>query len=302
MTMRYPAIIAAFNRTPLALLPEKAEEIRQFLLLKAGGGKVKKKDIQAITAGKRPMQTLTAGRVGILPIFGVISQRIGGLERMSGGISTEEIGATLEDMAADRSLRSILLHVDSPGGSVAGVPELADKIRSLLGKKKITAFADPMAASAGYWIASQTAELTVAPSGQVGSIGVITAHIDETKAEAMKGIQTTVIASSPFKAEGYLPLTEEARADIQGKVDAYHAMFVGAVARGRGVTEGKVAKDFGGGRMVMAKEAVTRGMADKIGTMEQVLKRLGAYDGDPGTGAKLAAYRARAVEVEAGVA
>jgi signal peptide peptidase SppA len=298
MTMHYPRIIAAFNRTPLALLPEKAEEIRLFLEMKALGGEVSEEEIKSITAGKRPMQTVNAGRVGILPIFGVISQRVSGMERASGGVSTEEIGATLEDMANDRSLRAILMHIDSPGGSVAGVPELADKIRALGAKKKIVAFADPMAASAAYWLGSQAQELTVSPSGQVGSIGVITQHIDITKYQETLGVKTTLVSSAPYKAEGWpeVALSEEARSEMQGKVDAYHRMFVGAIAKGRGLTEARVEKDFGGGRMIMAKDAVTRGMADSVATLETVLKRLGAYDGEAGASAARAI--ARAVEVE----
>jgi ClpP class serine protease len=59
-------------------------------------------------------------------------------------------------------------------------------------------------------------------------------------------------------------------------VAVFDGMFHDAVAEGRGLKAAKVRSDFGQGRMVLAAEAVRRGMADRIGTMEQTLNRFGA--------------------------
>lgn len=295
--MPIPSILRAFYATPLAIQPEKLEAIRALLLLRAAGGEVPPERVAEVVAARRPDGVVVTGKVAVLPVFGVLAQRVGMAERASGGVSTEEIGATLDGLAADRQVSKIVMAFDSPGGSVYGVQELADKVRAVAQQKKVVAVADSVAASAAYWLASQASELYVTPGGQVGSIGVLAAHQDTSKAEEQAGLKTTYVTSSPHKAEHApeAPLSPEALAELQAKVNHYHALFVKAVARGRNATEARVNADFGQGRMVTARDAVTRGMADGVATLEQVLRRLGAEGGSPATAA---AARARAVELE----
>lgn len=295
--MYYPSIHAVFHSTIWAILPEKLEEIRAFLATRFRGEMIPEEEVQRITAGRRVGQAQINGKVAVLPIFGVLSQRVGMLERASGGVSTEEVGATLDSLAADKAVRSIVLAIDSPGGSVYGVQELADKVRAVAAQKKVIAVADSVAASAAYWVGSQANEFAVTPGGQVGSIGVLVAHTDVSKAEEAAGQKTSYITSSPYKVEGApeQPLTEEARTELQAKVDHYHAMFVRAIAKGRNVSESKVNSEFGQGRMVTARDAVSRGMADRVTTLEQVLTRLGA---EGGVSASAMAMRARAVAIQ----
>jgi len=320
--MLYQRILEAVYNQPLAILPEKLEQVQAFLALKARGVDVPPEQVHAIVAERdnrralaipdalitvrRPDGVLMAGRVAIVSVFGVLAQRAGPLDQMSGIIGTERLGATLDSLIVDRQVKSIIMAFDSPGGSVFGIPELAKKIRDARAEKKIAGIADSLAASAGYWLLAQTSEITVTPAGQVGSVGVIAAHVDVSKMEEILGVKTTLVTSSPFKAEfaPEQPLSEEARAELQGKVNAYHAMFTADLAKGRGVSQSRVEKDFGGGRMFLAEEAVKRGLADRVGTLAQLLDRLGANEtGGPKAearplGAKLAAYRARAVQVE----
>ncbi len=307
--MRYELILNAVYNQPLAILPEKLDEIRSFLALRVAGQEVPPEQVAQVVAGRRPINVQMAGRVAVVPVFGVISQRVGLLEQASGGVSTEALGATLDSLVADRDVKAIVLAFDSPGGSVFGVQELADKIRSLGQEKKIVGLADSVAASAAYWLLSQTSEVNVTPGGQVGSIGVIAAHQDVSKWEELQGVKTTYITAGKYKAEGApeMPLSEEARGELQSKVDHYYGQFVAAVARGRSVSETKVKGEFGEGRMVTAKEAVAKGMADRVATLEQVLRRLGGTAGGDGPGAngsqpvlaaRLAGYRARAAELE----
>ncbi len=294
--MKYEHISAAFQASPWAILPAKLEEMRAFLRLKVRGGDVDPEEIQALTAGRRPDGVTMAGRVALVPVFGVISQRVGMIERASGGISTEELGSTLDGLVSDKAVKAVCLVFDSPGGSVFGVEELGRKIAGYRGEKKVVAVADSVAASAAYWLASQCQEFAVTPGGQVGSIGVLIAHEDWSAYNEEKGIKTTIVTSAPYKAEmaDTAPLSAEALGELQGKVNHYHGLFTAAVARGRGVSEAKVSKEFGQGRMMTAKDAVAAGMADKVATLEQVLSRLGASSG---TSAQQASVRARAVEL-----
>lgn len=296
--MKYTHILAAFYSMPWAILPEKFREIEAFLHLKAAGGEVPPEDIDAVTRSKAPSQRL--GRVAVLPIQGTLAQRAGGLDRCSGLVSTEELGNAIDGLLADESVKALVLDVDSPGGSVFGISELATKIRGYRTQgKKIVAVANSMAASAAYWIAAQASEFVVTPGGQVGSIGVLSAHMDVSKAEELLGIKTTYVVSegSPYKAElaSEMPLGEEARAEMQSKVDAYYSKFTGAVAKGRRVDAETVRDKFGKGRMMMAEQAKERGMVDRVATMQAVLADLGATSP---SGGPAAIYEARATLLE----
>jgi signal peptide peptidase SppA len=218
------------------------------------------------------------GRVAVLPIRGTILNRMSGMEAMSGGTSIEQLGKAFTGLVNDNGVKAIVLDVDSLGGSVEGLPEMASMIRDARSAKPIVAQVNVRAASAAYWLASAAAEIAVAPSGDVGSIGVITVHQNMSAALEQAGIETTIIASTPYKGEGnpYRPLSEEAHAALQSDVGAFDAMFHDAVAQGRGVKEAAVRSDFGQGRMVLAAEAVKRGMADRSATLEQTLNRFGA--------------------------
>ena len=160
---------------------------------------------------------------------------------------------------------------------MSGVAELAKEIYGMRGQKPLVAIANSLAASAAYWIASAASEFHVTPSGEAGSIGVFAEHTDMSKWLENEGIKPTLIQAGEFKTEGnqYAPLTDQAAAYIQSRVDDYYGMFIKAVAKHRGVTEAKVRNDFGKGRVFGAEQAVGCGMADKVSTFDQVLRKLG---------------------------
>lgn len=207
--------------------------------------------------------------VAIVPVYGSISHRSSIWEAFFGGTSCQRIEANLQSLMANPQISRIVLDVDSPGGTVDGVLELADYIRECREQKSITAVANSMAASAAYWLATQASELCVAPSGEVGSVGVFMMHADQSELMKQFGIKVTFIKAGDYKTEGnpFEPLSDEAQAYMQTQVDHYYDLFLKAVAQGRGVTRSKVISTFGQGRMVTAKEAVERGMADRIMTL-----------------------------------
>ncbi len=296
--MKYPAIAAAFYNTPHAITPEKLAEIGAFLTPRIFED-VRAFDTPPVTAGPRDGYQLV-GRVAVVPVMGVIAQRMGMLSAFSGGVSTEQLGATIDSLVADTGVKSIVLNIESPGGSVYGVPELADRMLAARDRKKIVAVANSYAASAAYWLASVSSEIVVTPSGSVGSVGVIAAHQDTSKADEAAGYKTTLVTAGKYKAETdpSVPLSAEARDNLQAAVDAYYSMFVKSIAKGRGVSASKVDADFGQGRMLLAREAVAAGMADRVATLQQTLVRLGADEqAARGAGALRREAMARAAEL-----
>ena len=178
--------------------------------------------------------------------------------------------------AYNPEVAAIVLNVDSPGGTVAGTMETAAAVREAAAKKPVIAMVDTLGASAAYWIVSQASEIVLAPSAEVGSIGVLLVHWDESEFLKMVGSKVTIVRSGDHKAEGnpFEPLSDETKAYFQGLVDQSHAAFVKDVAAGRRVSQAAVRENFGKGRTLDAQAAVAAGMADRVATMREVLNGL----------------------------
>lgn len=267
---KYRHVCNLLTKRPWAILPEKLNEITELIRLKASGVEVK-----PWAAVDKPEPKLGGG-VAVLPLFGLISQRANLLTDFSGGTSTQKFTSQFRAALRDPEVGSIVIDVDSPGGGVFGVEELATEIFQAREQKRIVAVANSWAASAAYWIASAAGELVVTPGGQVGSIGVYAVHDDFSKALDNAGIKVTYISAGKFKTEDNPdePLSEEARAHIQEDINRIYDMFTAAVARNRGVKTSEVKSGFGEGRMVGARDAVKLGMADRIATLDQTVARL----------------------------
>lgn len=293
--MKYTRILSAVMETPWAIRQEKLAAILSFLRFKADDGEVSKEEIAAIKqAAKEPVYLALdgdieassptsstrskAGQVAVLPISGTISHRMGMMSEMSGGTSTERFTQWLRAAVNDPTVKAIVLDINSPGGTVDGVPELADEIYKANQVKPVTAVANSQAASAAYWLGSQAKEFVVTPSGQVGSIGVFGAHQDVSKALESEGVKVSLVSAGKYKTEGnpFEPLSEEARQALQDSVNTYYDQFTKAVARGREADQQSVKSGFGEGRMMPAAAAVKAGMADRVATLDQTLARLGA--------------------------
>jgi len=276
--MKYENVANLVYNQPWAIHPAKYAILLELIDFRARGGMLTKEEIQArIRAAQHPTQSLS-GAVAVLPLFGVMAQRMNMMSAISGGTSTEMFGTMFKDAVADSSIGGIVINIDSPGGSVFGVQELWQTIMDARGQKPIIAFANSMAASAAYWIATAADEIVVTPGGMVGSIGVLTSHSDISAYLEAVGEKVTLISAGEKKVDGnpFEPLSDEARADLQKSVDIYYASFVGAVAKGRGVTPAAVRNGFGEGGMVGGAEAVTLGMANRVGTLDVAVARAGS--------------------------
>ena len=201
-------------------------------------------------------------------------QRSSQINICDGGTSTQAISQALRQANADETVTSIILDIDSPGGSVYGVAELAAEIRG--SAKPVTAVANSLAASAAYWLGTAAAEFYVTPGGEVGSIGVWMAHEDWSKALADAGVSTTLISAGKFKTEGnpYGPLDTDAQAFMQSRVDDYYGAFTRDVAKGRNVSVDQVRGGMGQGRVLGASQAKAEGMIDGVMTFDQVVRHV----------------------------
>lgn len=196
---------------------------------------------------------------------------------------TAMLGSHLAKLDADPAIGSIILDVNSPGGSVYGTEELADIVRGIRerGQTHISAVVDPLMASAATWIATATSEVAAIPSADVGSIGVISIYADMSRMYADAGIDVSVIRTPDKKARftGIEPLSDDMRDHIKARnADAYDR-FVAGMMVNRKVDRETVLSKFGGGEVMRATEGVAAGLIDRIASLDQVIQeRIAASD------------------------
>jgi signal peptide peptidase SppA len=215
-------------------------------------------------------------QVAVLELRGVILHSASPLAQLFGWSGIDNFSRMFDEVMAMQQVRTVVIRVDSPGGSVFGVQELASKIFKARSKRQIIAVADPLACSAAYWIASAASKLICTPSGEVGSIGVYAVQEDISRAAEMAGVKHTIVKAGARKAEGLpiAPLGDDAKSHMQSKADDIHGEFLDAVAKHRGTTTDKVRKTYGEGRSMRSKEALRVGLIDRIATFDQVLAEL----------------------------
>ena len=206
--------------------------------------------------------------IGIIDISGGLVSRPMGF---CGPVSYEEIGAAFDALLADENVNAIVFRLDSPGGEVSGLFDLADHIYNSRGTKPIFAAVDDMAYSAAYAIASACDRIYLSRTGGVGSIGVVSYHVDQSEYNAKKGIKVDYLYAGDRKVDGnpHAPLSDDARASMQAEIDRLYELFVATVARNRGldaktVRETQAACYYG-------EDAVKHGLADQVQPFMQLM-------------------------------
>jgi capsid assembly protease len=216
-------------------------------------------------------------REGILqiPVKGVL---LHDFPYQFGGWATgyEYIWRAFERGQGDPDVRGVALICDSPGGMVAGCFDCVDKMHAYEDRKPIRAFAQESAYSAAYAIASVADEINVSRTGGVGSIGVVTAHMDVSAAMAKYGYKITFVHAGKHKVDGnpYEALPEDVKARIQARIDELYEVFVSSVARNRGMDESAVRATEA--LTFTATQAVSNGLADNIGSLDDAVAAFAA--------------------------
>ncbi len=214
------------------------------------------------------------GGVAVIPVAGPLFRHAGLMTAISGASSYEDIRKDLQTALNNDDVKSIIFDIDSPGGEVHGCGELSSAIYAARGKKTIKAYVSGMMCSAAYWIGSACDEIVTDASGMLGSIGVKTMMVDDSKAQETAGVIEYVILSSgaPFKSPDAANSKDRAR--VKDTLNAMEAVFVSDVARNRGISPATVLSDFGQGDVLVGKLAQAVGLADRLGDFESLLSEL----------------------------
>jgi len=213
-------------------------------------------DMLAQLFGEVPKAYIAEDGTGVIPIAGVIGKSLSPLEKMTGAVDVSDIADTIDEYAMNPQVTRIAFQVSSPGGTVTGVEELANKVRNIA--KPTMAYSDTEVASAAFWIAAASDKLVVSPSSTVGSVGVYMVVADYSEAAKAEGIKMIVIKAGQHKAIGVpgAEVTDAHQAHLQEGVDEIHADFKAAVLKTRKMVK---AEDMEG-QVFSGKQAAQRGL------------------------------------------
>ena len=224
---------------------------------------------------------LSSQGVAVIPVSGIIAKHSYQVNDVSQprGTSIDVLRMQLDEAIADRAVRSILLHIESPGGFSDGVADLGDEIFRANATKPVIGYADDLAASGAYWLGSQTQRFFANQTAEVGSIGVYSIFLDSSERAGQLGYKFHIVRTGPNKGVHTpgIESTEENLAAEQEVIDCLFEVFLTAILRGRsraGLEEALLRK-LADGRTYIANVALAAGLIDEIGTFEAALAYAG---------------------------
>ena len=272
--MKYPRILAAIRSAKWAVTPNTLQAIRDTLSAHIGG-KVSRRVLAdasewADSDGKKIEEDhdegfeLIAPGVAQVELCGIIGKRLSSMETMCGGCDLEDVEENLMEALASPMVSTVILRIDSPGGTCNGVLEFSQKIEKLAteSRKPVFAFIDGQGCSAAYWIACGCNGIACTPSSDVGSIGVYMALVDESANWTQEGYKLVLIKAGELKGAGIAgsQITPAQIAAWQADVDMIYAQFTGSVRAARP----GIADETMQGQAFYGPRALEAGLVDKI--------------------------------------
>ncbi len=214
--------------------------------------------------------------IAVIPIEGELVHRFGHLDPYSGMTGYDGIKMKVQAAEDDPAVKGILLDIDSPGGEVSGCDAAAEAIFAAREAQPIWALINEQATSAAYWLASAAHVVFSPVTGDAGSIGVVTLHVDMSEALEKEGLTVTLIHAGAHKIDGhpFAALPDYVRKNIQTDLTTLHELFAGKVARNRGLTmEAVLATEA---EVYMAQDAIAAGLVDAVASEDEVFEEFAA--------------------------
>ena len=270
-----PYMASRLYGTPLLIARPKLEVILGVVARKLAGD----------TLATPPPATVDTGMTGglqnldgiaVLPMLGTLVRRSSYIGAASGLTSYHDIESMADQAFSDPMVKAVLLEIDSSGGEAGGVFDLAQRLRALsqTSGKPLWAIADEAALSAAYAIACAADRLWLTRTAEVGSIGVVAVHVDESVADAKAGLNYTFLHAGAHKVDGHphAPLPAPVAADIQADIEQLHTQFIALVAGFRRLSVDAIRDTEA--RVYRGEAALQAGLADQIGTRAEAITAL----------------------------
>jgi len=270
-----PYLASRLYGTPLLIARPKLEVILGVVARKLAGDTLPTPPPATVDAGISGSLQIQDG-IAVLPVLGTLVRRSSYLGAVSGLTSYHDIDSMSEAAFADPMVKAVLLEIDSSGGEAGGVFDLAQRLRALskTSGKPLWAIADEAALSAAYAIACAADRVWLTRTAEVGSIGVVAVHVDESVADANAGLNYTFLHAGAHKVDGHphAPLPEPVAADIQTDIEQLHDQFIALVAGFRRLTPEAIRDTEA--RVYRGEAALQVGLADQIGTRSEAIAAL----------------------------
>lgn len=273
---RYPHLAAHLFDVPLMVLPNKLDAILHGIGHRFGIESSSLPEPMAYTttrAERTPSGYRVQSGVALIDVFGVLTHRSMGIDANSDPLTSyQSLAHQLDTALADPAVHDIVMQMDSPGGEVSGVFQLAESIYQGRSVKPIHAVVSDLAASACYLLSSACTSISVSETSLVGSIGVVMRHIDVSQSMERQGVKVTHLYAGDRKIDGnpYQPLTDEVAARFQEQIDHSYQLFVNAVAKYRGLLTKDVIDTQAG--VFTFEKAMALGLVDRLATTDQLMK------------------------------
>lgn len=225
------------------------------------------------TVNKSSSTNVVVKKKAVIPISGKLMNRCGWVDAVSGVTSMSSIADSIKEARDDKMINHIILRVDTPGGTVAGTPPLADLIHSVRSVKRISTFVEGEMCSAGMWIGTAADEVFASSTMDImGSIGVVIMHVSQVGKDKSEGMKYTYLTAGKYKAMGnaHEELNSEAIAEFQRILNGTYNEFIETVAANRNISREQVEK-YAEGRVYSAKELLGSGLLDGICSLDDLL-------------------------------
>ena len=213
-----------------------------------------------------------SNQIAVIDITGVI-------------LSADEIDKQLEQYSNDKSIKAIILHINSPGGGAAASQEIYREVMHIRGqhKKYIVASIESVGASGAYYIASATNRIYANEASVVGSIGVIAQWVNYGGLLQWAKLKDVTIKAGALKDAGSptRDLTPQEQAYLQALIDNMHQQFIADVAKGRKMTVAQI-QPLATGQVWTGQQALPLHLIDATGGFRVALKNTAAYVGIQG--------------------
>jgi protease-4 len=228
---------------------------------------------------RRPYRHSTGGAIGVVSLTGMItlghSRRppvplpVPFIQEQAGA---QTVAQALRQAEADRRIRAVILHVDSPGGSALASDLIGREVRRLAMRKPVVALMGTQATSGGYYVSACADRIVARPTTVTGSIGVWGGKVVVRGLYDKLGVGVGVVERGEMAGmySVSVPFDEEQRTRVRRVLAETYARFVSAVARGRNMTDGEV-EEIAGGRIWTGVQACECGLVDQVGEYQTAL-------------------------------
>ncbi|MBI2487745.1 MAG: signal peptide peptidase SppA [Deltaproteobacteria bacterium] len=187
---------------------------------------------------------------------------------------------SLSTIRKDKSIKALVLRIDSPGGAVGPSQEIYSEVKLLREKMPVVASMGAVGASGGYYIACAAEKILANPGTITGSIGVIAHFVNYEQLLNWAKLNVEVIKSGQFKDVGspFRGMTEPERKYFQELIDNVHSQFKLAVSEGRGI-DPKEVDQIADGRVFTGEQAKNLKLIDELGTISDAIRLAGNMSG-----------------------